>query len=161
MALSDCTDVVVRFLNETGAQVFAKFVASEGIPCHIVDICDSIRPERFGVHVQRSRIDELRDILRLTTVAGRLTPIAAQRIADQLARAGIPCYVGSATSSLVDDSFPSARGMKEFGDTVAVPEPFSVGALRILGKRQLPGFATREMASVTAQDPKHLSSSLR
>jgi hypothetical protein len=158
MAVNDYTDVVVRFLNETGAQVFAKFVASEGVPCHIVDICDSVRPDRYGVHVQSSRIEELRDLLRLTTVASGLTPGAAQRMADQLARVGIPCYVGGATSSLVDESFLSSRRMKEFGDIVAVPEPFSVGALRILGRRQLPGFGAREIGPVAAaRQPKHPS----
>jgi hypothetical protein len=157
MAVSDYTDVVVRFSNETGAQVFAKFVASEGIPCHIVDICDSVRPDRYGVHVQRSRIDELRDILRLTTVANRLTPPAAQLIANQLARAGIPCYVGGASSSLVDDPLRRPRGLKEFGDIVAVPEPFSVGAYRILGKRAPAGVDARGIATFTAQDPEHPS----
>ena len=157
MAVSDHTEVVVRFLDETGAQVFAKFVASGGIPCHIADISDSARPDRYGVHVQRNRLEELRDHLRLTTVASGLTPDTAQRMADQLARAGIPCYVGGTTGSLVDDSFLSSRRIKEFGDIIAVPEPFSVGAHRILGRRSPPAFDARDIAPLAARDPKHPS----
>jgi len=37
MTVSDYTDVVVRFTDEVGAQVFAKFVALEGIPCASIE----------------------------------------------------------------------------------------------------------------------------
>lgn len=37
MALSDNSDVVAWFSDEVGAEVFAKFVATEGIPCHITE----------------------------------------------------------------------------------------------------------------------------
>jgi hypothetical protein len=132
MALSDHNDVVAWFPDEAGAEVFAKFVASEGMPCHITGSRKATRFEQYGVRVQRNRIDELRQILRLKPVANGVTPIAAQSMGRQLARAGIPCCVAG------ENSFPSAAsatalcGTGEIGHTVVVPEAFLSQAVRIL-----------------------------
>ena len=134
MAISDYTDVVVRFTEEVGAQVFAKFVALEGIPCHIVEIRDVLRLDRYGVRVPGNRADELGGILQLRPVASHLTPSAAQSIAGQLARAGIPCYVGDADTSLLEDSAAGDSEANGFRHLVAVPPAFLVGASRILDK---------------------------
>lgn len=136
MAVSDYTDVVVRFAEEVGAQVFAKFVALEGIPCHIVDIRDVLRLDRFGVRVPGNRAGELSGILQLKPVASHLTPSAAQTIAGQLARAGIPCYVGDADTSLLDDGAAGDSEPDGLRHLVAVPQAFYVGAARILDKGQ-------------------------
>jgi len=132
MAFSDYTDVVAWFSDEAAAEVFAKFVASEGMPCHISGIRKMTDFEQFGVHVQRNRIDELRQMLRLKPVADGVTHIAAQSIGRQLARAGIPCCVAG------EHGYPSAAfatalcGTREFGHVVAVPESFLGQAVRIL-----------------------------
>ena len=136
MTVSDYTDVVVRFTDEVGAQVFAKFVALEGIPCHIVEIRDVLRLDRYGVRVPDNRADELSGILQLKPVASHLTPSAAQSIAGQLARAGIPCYVGDADTSLLDDGAADDGEEDGFRHLVAVPQAFLVGASRILDKAQ-------------------------
>ena len=86
MAVSDYTYVVARFADEVGAAVFAKFVASQGISCHIADLCEATHNERYGVRVQQSQIDALREMLQLKPIANRLTPFAAQTMAGRLAR---------------------------------------------------------------------------
>ena len=136
MTVSDYTDVVVRFADEVGAQVFAKFIALEGIPCHIVDIRDVLRPDRYGVRVPGNRAAELAGILQLKTVVSHQTANAAQSIAAQLARAGIPCYVGDADSSLLDDGAVDDSEADGFRYLVAVPKAFFVGAARIVDKAQ-------------------------
>jgi hypothetical protein len=136
MTVRDYTDVVVRFTDEVGAQVFAKFVALEGIPCHIVDIRDVLRLDRYGVRVPGNRADELSGILQLKPVINHLTPSAAQSIAAQLARAGIPCYVGDADTSLLDESAEDDSEADGFRHLVAVPRAFFEGAARILDKAQ-------------------------
>jgi len=142
MAVSDYTDPVVGFSDETSAQVFAKFVALQGVPCHIVQVPHWTHSNRFGVHVERRR------------VVSSVTPAEAQSIARQLTSAGIPCYAGSPTNSLLDDAHQTP-GPTGTGFLVAVPEPFSVGAFGILGKQPPPDFEARLMARVESEDPKH------
>jgi hypothetical protein len=154
MAVSDYTDPVVGFSDETSAQVFAKFVALQGVPCHIVQVPHWTHSNRFGVHVERRRVDQLKNILRLTIVVSSVTPAEAQSIARQLTSAGIPCYAGSPTNSLLDDAHQTP-GPTGTGFLVAVPEPFSVGAFGILGKQPPPDFEARLMARVESEDPKH------
>jgi hypothetical protein len=154
MAVSDYTDPVVGFADETSAQVFAKFVALQGVPCHIAQVPHWTHSNRFGVHVERRRVDQLKNILRLTTVVSSVTPAEARSIARQLATAGIPCYAGSATNSLLDDA-RQTPGPTGTGYLVAVPEPFSVGAFGILGTQPPAGFEARLMAGVEAEDSTH------
>ena len=132
MALSDYNDVVAWFPDETGAEVFAKFVASEGMPCHITGIRKATHFERYGVRVQRNRIDELRQILRLKPVANAVTPIAARSMGRRLARAGIPCCVAGEHSDPSAASATALCGTSEIGHIVAVPESFLPQAARIL-----------------------------
>jgi hypothetical protein len=154
MAVSDYTDPVVGFADETSAQVFAQFVALQGVPCHIVQVRHGTHSTRFGVHVERHRVEELRNMLRLTAVVSRVTPAEAQAFARQLTSAGIPCYAGSATNSLLDDA-RQTPGPGGTGYLVAVPEPFSVGAFGILGKQPPADFEARLMAGIASEDPKH------
>jgi hypothetical protein len=132
MALSDNSDVVAWFSDEVGAEVFAKFVATEGIPCHITESRRATRFEQHGVRVQRHRIDELRKILRLKRIANGMTSTAAQTIGSRLAREGIPCCVAGEPGHLPVDSAPVLGATKEIGHTVAVPESFLSRALSIL-----------------------------
>jgi hypothetical protein len=132
MALSDNSDVVAWFSDEVGAEVFAKFVAMEGIPCHITEMRKATRFEQHGVHVQRHRIDELRKVLRLKRVANGMTPTAAQSIGSRLAREGIPCCVAGEPDYLSVDSAAALCVTKEIGHIVAVPESFLSRALSIL-----------------------------
>lgn len=134
MALSDYSDVVAWFSDEAAAEVFAKFVASEGMPCHITGIRKATDFEQYGVRVQRNRIDELRQILRLKPVANAMTPIAAQSMGRRLARAGIPCCVAEehGSPSVASATAPTLHGMTKIGHVVAVPESFLGQAVRIL-----------------------------
>jgi len=157
MAVSDHTDVVARFAEEVVAQVFAKFLASEGIPCHVVDIRESARPDRYGVRVPQRWGDELNEILRLTPVANHLTPIAAQLVAGQLARAGIPCYAGAESTRLLAESGLAVTEREGLRHIVAVPAPFVAGASGILEK-ELPWDAEPPgIALGIAPDSDHLS----
>jgi hypothetical protein len=124
MAVSDYTYIVARFSDEVGAAVFAKFVASEGISCHIADLCEATHYERYGVRVQQSRIDELRQTLQLKPLANLMTPFAAQMMAGRLAREGIPCCVAGEPGHLFDDTAAAFGETKEFGHMVVVPESF-------------------------------------
>ncbi|HEY1872917.1 MAG TPA: hypothetical protein VGG67_00805 [Steroidobacteraceae bacterium] len=132
MALSDYTDVVAWFSDEAAAEVFAKFLASEGMPCHITGIRKATHFEQYGVRVHSNRIDELRQILRLKPVANAMTPIAAQSMGRRLARAGIPCCVAEEHGSPSAASATALCGMREIGHIVAVPESFLGQAVRIL-----------------------------
>jgi hypothetical protein len=132
MALVDYTDVVAWFPDEAGAQVFAKFVASEGVPCHIIGLREATRFEQYGVRVQRNRIDEFRQILRLKPVAHGVTPIAAESMRRRLARAGIPCYVAGTHGDPAALCATEPCGTTEIGHIVAVPESFLCQAARIL-----------------------------
>jgi len=132
MALSDYTDVVAWFSDEADAAVFAKFVASEGMPCHITSVREATRFEQYGVRVQRERIDEIRQLLRLKPVAHGATPIAAQSMGHRLACAGIPCYVAGTLGDPAALCATELCGTTEIGHIVAVPESFLSQAARIL-----------------------------
>jgi hypothetical protein len=132
MALSDNTDVVAWFSDEAGAQVFAKFVASEGMPCHVTGVREATRFEQYGVRVQRNRIDEIRQSLRLKPVAHGVTPTAAESMGRRLARAGIPCYVAATHGGPAALCATELCGTTEIGHIVAVPESFLRQAASIL-----------------------------
>lgn len=156
MALSDNSDVIAWFSDEVGAEVFAKFVATEGIPCHITEIRKATRFEQHGVHVERNRIDDLRRVLRLKGVANGMTPTAAQSIGSRLAREGIPCCVGD-PGQLSVDSAAVAGATKETGHFVAVPESFLSRALSILNMDAPSDAELTEMVLGTPSDPEHPS----
>jgi hypothetical protein len=132
MALSDNSDVVAWFSDELGAEVFAKFVATEGIPCHITEIRKATRFEQHGVHVQRNRIDDLRKVLRLKGVANGMTPTAARSMGSRLAREGIPCCVAGDPAQPSVESVAVVGATKEIKHIVAVPESFLPQALSLL-----------------------------
>ena len=132
MALRDYNDVVAWFPDEAGAEIFAKFVASEGMPCHITGVREGTRFEQYGVRVPRDRIDEFRQILRLKPVAHGATSIAAESMGRRLARAGIPCYVAGTHSDPAALCATERCGTSEVGHIVAVPESFLSQAARIL-----------------------------
>ena len=157
MALSDNNDVVAWFSDEVGAEVFAKFVATEGIPCHITERRKATRFEQHGVHVQRSRIDELRKVLRLKGVANGMTPTAAQSIGSRLAREGIPCCVAGDPAQLPADAATVVGATKEIGHTVAVPESFLSRALSILNMDAPSDAELTELVLGTPSDPEHPS----
>jgi hypothetical protein len=153
MAASDYTDIVARFSDQFDADTLANFIASEGIPCDVAEIWDDLRAYRYGVRVQRSRIDELRQTLKLKPVANRITPAAAQILAGRLTREGVPCYVGGEHTYLFGDSAVPIRETKEPGHMVAVPEVFFGDALRVLNKKPLSDDELTELAMGTAPDP--------
>jgi hypothetical protein len=132
MALSDYSNVVAWFSDEAGAEVFAKFVASEGMPCHITGVRQATRFEQYGVRVHRNRIDEFRQLVRLKPVAHGLTPIAAESMGRRLARAGIPCYVAGTHSDPAALCATKLCGTTEIGHIVAVPGSFLYQAASIL-----------------------------
>jgi len=145
MALSDYSDVVAWFSDEAGAQVFAKFVASEGMPCHITGVREATRFEQYGVRVQQNRIDEFRQILRLRPVAHGVTPVAAESMGRRLARAGIPCYVAGKHGDPAALCATELCGTTETGHIVAVPESFLCQAARILNMAPPPNAELTEL----------------
>lgn len=153
MAASDYTDIVARFSDQFDAETFANFIASVGIPCDVVGIWGDVRPFRYGVRVRRSRIDELRQTLKLKPVANRLTPAAAQILAGRLTREGVPCYVGGEHTYLFGDYAVPIRETKEPGEMVAVPEIFFGGALHVLNQKPLSEEELAELALHTPPDP--------
>jgi hypothetical protein len=157
MALSDNSDVVAWFSDETGAEVFAKFVATEGIPCHITEIRKATRFEQHGVRVQRNRIEELRKILRLKGVANGMTPTAAQSIGRRLAREGIPCCVAGDPGQLSGYCAAVVGATKEVGHIVAVPESFLTRALSILNMAAPANAEPTELVLGSPSDPEHPS----
>jgi hypothetical protein len=155
MAVSDYTHVVARFSDEVGAAVFAKFVASEGISCHIADLSEATHYERYGVRVQQSQIDALREILQLKPVANPMTPFAAQVIAGRLAREGIPCCVADKQSHLFGDTAAALDNTNERGHLVAVPGSFLELALGFLHIAPAAAAGLTELAPRTLADPEH------
>jgi len=154
MALSDYTYIVARFSEEVGAAVFAKFVASEGISCHIADLREPAHYERYGVRVQHGRIAELRRILQLRPVASGMTPFAAQMMAGRLAREGIPCCVADEHSHLFGEAASAVGARREFGHKVAVPEYFLEEAVSFLNVAASSGAEATESAPRTLPDPE-------
>ena len=157
MAVSDYTYIVARFSDEVGAAVFAKFVASEGISCHIADLCEATHYERYGVRVQQSRIEELRQILQLKPLANLMTPFAAQMMAGRLAREGIPCCVAGAPGYLFDDTAAALGETKEFGHMVVVPESFLEVAVGFLNMAPPSDAEPTKFASGALPDPERPS----
>jgi hypothetical protein len=157
MALNDNSDVVAWFSDEVGAEVFAKFVATEGIPCHITESRKATRFEQHGVRVQRSRIEELGKILRLKPVANGMTPTAAQSIGSRLAREGIPCCVAGDPGQLSVDAAAVLGATQAIGHIVAVPESFLSQALSILNMDAPSDAELTELVLGTTSDPEHPS----
>jgi len=155
MALNDDTDVVAWFSDEAAAEVFTKFVASAGMPCHITGIRKATRFEQFGVRVQRNRIEELRQILRLRALANGVTPIAAESMGRRLARAGIPCCVAGEHGHPSALSATALCGTREIGYIVAVPETFLSQAVRILNVAPPPKADLTELTLETLPGSTH------
>jgi len=146
------TDVVARFMDQFEAETLANFIASQGIPCDLVEIWNVVRPYRYGVRVERSRIDELRRTLKLKPVANCLTATGAQILAGRLTREGVPCYVGGEHTYFFESAVP-IRETKEPGHMVAVPEVFFADALHILNKQPLSDEELTALAVGTAPPP--------
>lgn len=161
---TDYTDIVARFSDQLAAESLAEFIASAGIPCDLVNIWDRVYPECYGVRVSRSRIDELRQLLKLTPVANRLEPGAAQVIAGRLARENVPCYVGGwhafgarrfgPASSAHLDEIVTLKETKEPGAMIAVPASLFEKAMRVLNQRPISDDELTELAMRTPPDPE-------
>ena len=105
--------------------------------------------------MQRNRIDELRQILRLKAVANGVTPIAARSMGRQLARAGIPCCVGGEHGYQSALSATALCGTTEIGHIVAVPETYLSQAVRILNLAPPSSADLTELKRETLPDPTH------
>ena len=159
---TDYTDIVARFTDQLAAETLAKFIADAGISCDVVDRVDvmSPMPEPYGVRVPRDRIEELKEILKLTPVEEGLSPVAAELMAARLAREGIPSYVGGWRGSgfLVAGYIPLGFGrpLKETkgpGCLVAVPESCVKAAMRVLNEPPISDAELTELALRTPPDP--------
>jgi hypothetical protein len=139
MAASDYTDIFARFSDPLAAEVLAKFIASIGISCDLIDASNPISPfdARYAVRVARSLIDDLKEALKLTPVARFPDSISAQIVAGRLARDNIPSYVGGElvgpgmwklgySGVPIDDTGKLGAG------TLAVPASFVDAAKRTL-----------------------------
>lgn len=164
--MADYTDIIARFTDQVAAETLAKFIADAGISCDVVDRGDIVAPmpESYAVRVPRDRIDELKEILKLTPVKKGLTPAAAELIAGQLAREDIPCYVGGwhnfggggiwgGTSDLQLDATRTLKQTQEAGYMVAVPESRFKAAMRVLNQPPISDAELTELALRTPPDP--------
>jgi hypothetical protein len=161
---TDYTDIVARFTDQLAAETLAKFIASAGIPCDVVDTWDPVHLERYGVRVPRSQIVDLRRILKLTPVVNRLAPAAAQVLAARLAREDVPCYVGGwhsfgggafgPTSDLQLDAKTTLKETREPGYMIAVPASLFGKAMRVLNQQPISEAELTELALRTAPDPE-------
>jgi hypothetical protein len=138
------TDEIASFTDQFAAGTFAKFIASLGFSCDLVSVSGAALVQRYGVRVARSQIPDLRTALNLTAVENRLTPVAAQLRAGELARYGIPCYIGGEhtfgtrwDSFLTLDSLRTLKETNEPGDMVAVPASFFKQTMRVLNQKPL------------------------
>lgn len=162
---TDYTDIVARFTDQLAAETLAQFIADAGISCDVVDRGDIVAsmPENYGVRVPRDRIEELKEILKLTPVAKSLSPPAAELMAGRLARENIPCYIGGwhrfglsglgGTSHLQLDAITTLNETKEQGYMVAVPESRVKAAMRVLNQPPISDAELAELALRTPPDP--------
>ena len=90
----DYTDIISRFSEPLPAETLAKFIAGAGTPSDVIDNWSVVDLSRYCVRVQRSRLADLKETLKLTPVANGVSGAAAQIIAGQLAQVNIPCYIG-------------------------------------------------------------------
>ena len=158
------TDVVARFTDQLAAETLAEFIASTGIACDVVQLTGTTDFETYGVRVSRDRIEELKDVLKLTPVANRLTPVSAQVIAGQLAREGVPCYVGgwhnfgggafAATFDLQLDAKTTLRETNEPGYMIAVPASKFRNAMRLLNQSPISEAELTDLALRTPPKPE-------
>jgi hypothetical protein len=160
------TDIVARFTDVVAAETLAKYIASVGIECDVVQLRGPTDFGTYGVRVARDRIDELKYALKLTPVANRLTPTSAQVIAGRLAREDIPCYIGgwhhfgggtfTASFDLELDAKTTLRETKEPGYMIAVPASQFGEAMRVLNQSPISETELADLALGTApnaEDP--------
>jgi len=151
-------------MDQLAAETIAKFIASAGIACDVVQLRGGpmdLAP--YGVRVSRDGIDELKDLLKLTPVANRLKPTAAQVIAGQLAREGIPCYIGGwhkfgggawgPGSDLQLDAKTTLKETKEQGYMIAVPASHFREAMRVLNQPPISEAELTDLALGTQPNP--------
>lgn len=142
MAAIDYTDIVARFSDQVAAETLARFIATLGISCDLVEVSDfvSMFDARYGIRVARDLIDDLKKALNLTPIASYAEPVSAQIVAGRLARENIPCYVGGApvgpmawklgcSGVPIDDTGKLGPG------TLAVPASFVDKAQRVLQEK--------------------------
>jgi hypothetical protein len=164
LVTTDYTDIVARFTDQLAAETLAKYIASAGFPCDVVDI-GPISRQPYGVRVSRNQIADIRRVLKLTPVVNGLTPVAAQMTAGQLAREEIPCYIGGehsfgastllpGTSHLTLDSITTLKETKEPGDMIAVPASLFQEAMRVVNQAPISEAELTELALGIAPDPK-------
>jgi hypothetical protein len=147
----DYTDIISRFSEPLAAETLAKFIAAAGIPCDVVENWSVFALERYCVRVQRSRLAELKETLKLAPVASGLSGAAAQIVAGQLAQVNIPCYIGGwhGFGRWGDEPLKETT---ETGALIAVPESLSKEAMQVLNER-LTEAELSELALRTAPDP--------
>src|ERR1700720_878202 len=112
-----------------------------------------------GLRLRAAPVD-LRRSLKLTPVANRLAPNAAQVIAGRLARENIPCYVGGwhtfggvwGSGSIGLDSITTLKETSEPGEMIAVPASLFGKAMRILNQPPIPEAELADLALRTAPD---------
>ena len=150
--MTDYTDIVSRFSEPLPAETLAKFIADAGIPCDVVENWSVVALERYCVRVQRSRLAELKEALKLIPVASGLSGAAAQIVAGQLAQVNIPCYIGGwhGFGRWGDEPIKETA---EPGAVISVPESLSKEAKRVLDE-PVPEDELSALALRTAPDPQ-------
>ena len=141
-AVTDYTDIISRFSEPLAAETLAKFIADAGIPCDVVENWSVVDLACYCVRVQRSRLAELKDALKLTPVASGLSGAAAQIVAGQLAQGN--------TSRWGDEPIKETT---DTGAVIAVPESLSKEAMDVLNE-PVPEDELSALALRTAPDPQ-------
>lgn len=154
--MTDYTDLVARFSDQLPAETLAKFIASLGIPCDLVDVSGTFDIGYYGIRVARELVPNLRGLLklaRLTTCAG---DIPATVIAVGLARAKIPCYIGGGAVygpfRLGSAAVPLIE-TKEMGSVIFVPESMLEAAQQLLSDPPLSDEELTKLALRTTPSP--------
>lgn len=146
VSASDYTDIVALFTDKLAAERLATFIASLGVSCDVAEVTDYRRDFqpfalRYGVRVTRAQIDDLKKLLRLTTVAKYSDAPSAQVAAGRLARENIPCCVGTPMTFTYVWLQP-----------VPTDESGSLGARTLLVPAEFVGAATKVLQEDVAED---------
>lgn len=151
--MTDYTDLGARFSEQLPAETLAKFIASLGIPCDLVEVPATFDIGCYGIRVSRELVPKLQGLLKLARLTKCAGDISATVVAVGLARANIPCYVGGGA---MYGPFRLGSGVvplietKEMGSVIFVPESQLEAAQRLLSDPPLSAEELTNLALRTA-----------
>jgi hypothetical protein len=155
--VTDYTDLVARFSERRPAETLAKFIASLGISCDLVEVPDAFFDiGRYGIHVSRELVPELQRLLKLARLRNCAGDIPANVLAVRLAREEIPCYIGGGAMygplRLGSGIVPLIETTEQ-GSVIFVPESMLETARQLLSEPPLSEEELTRLALGTAPSP--------